>query len=72
MESVLSPLQGLLYILLFGLGSIAGMGGLALIIVLPIRYSAHTLSWAQNGLKAMVGCVTLGLGIAVVMRNLPF
>lgn len=72
LETVVSPLQGMFYILLFGMGSIAGMGGLALIIALPIRYSVYTLNWAHNGLKVMVGCVTSGLGIAVVVQNLPF
>lgn len=72
LETVVSPLQGMLYILLFGVGSVAGMVLLALIITLPIRYSAHALSWAQNGLKAAVGCVTSGLGIALVVQSLPY
>lgn len=71
LETAISPVQGLLYILLFGVGSILGMGLLAMIIALPLRYSAHTLTWAHNGLKAMVGLVTLGLGLAVVIGYGP-
>ena len=62
LESVASPLQGMLYILLFGFGSIAGMALLAAVISLPLRYSARSLTWAHNSLKALVGVVTIGLG----------
>lgn len=71
LETVASPLQGLLYILLFGVGSIIGMGLLAVIIALPLRYSAHTMTWAHNGLKVMVGLITLGLGVGVVLGYGP-
>lgn len=69
LETVASPLQGLLYILLFGVGSIVGMGLLSLIIALPLRYSAKNLTWSYNGLKAMVGIITVGLGVIVVFQN---
>ena len=72
LEAVASPMQGLLYILLFGAGSIAGMGFLALVISLPMRYSERSMNWAQNGLKAVVGLITLGLGFAVVYENWGF
>jgi hypothetical protein len=69
MKTVSSPLEGILYILLFGAGSITGMVLLAGIIALPLQYSAHTLTWAHNGLKAVVGLVTLGLGATVVLSS---
>ncbi|MES9905856.1 MAG: urease accessory protein [Sedimenticola sp.] len=62
LESVTSTTQGLLYIALFGAGSIFGMILLAMVISLPLRYSAGTLTWAHNGLVATVGLVTIGLG----------
>ncbi|WXG52639.1 MAG: urease accessory protein [Candidatus Sedimenticola sp. (ex Thyasira tokunagai)] len=62
LESVSSIAQGLLYIALFGAGSILGMILLAMVISLPLRYSAGTLTWAHNGLLAMVGLVTVGVG----------
>lgn len=69
LETVISPMQGLLYIMLFGLGSIVGMGLLAVVIALPLRFSADKLTWAHNALKTMVGIVTLGLGMAVVYQH---
>ncbi|MDJ0806916.1 MAG: urease accessory protein [Gammaproteobacteria bacterium] len=71
LETVASPGEGLLYILLFGLGSITGMGLLAMVIALPLRYSAKAMTWAHNGLKATVGLVTVGLGMALVFTNAP-
>ena len=69
LETVLSPLEGLVYILLFGLGSVVGMGMLALVIAIPMRYSERSMQWAHNGLKGTVGLVTLGLGLAIVHSN---
>ncbi|RLJ15832.1 urease accessory protein [bacterium endosymbiont of Escarpia laminata] len=67
LETVVSPLEGLLYILVFGFGSIAGMGLLALVIGLPMRLSSRSLTWAHNGLKGGVGFLTVGLGAAVIV-----
>jgi ABC-type nickel/cobalt efflux system permease component RcnA len=69
LETVASPMEGLLYISLFGLGSVAGMGLLALVIAVPLRYSAKSMTWAHNSLKGAVGLVTLGLGVALVYTN---
>lgn len=62
LNSVSSIAQGVLYIALFGIGSILGMALLAAVISLPLRYSPRGLTWTHNGLKAIVGIVTIGLG----------
>ncbi len=62
LKTVTTPLQGFLYILLFGAGSVLGMVALAAVISLPLRYSARTLTWAHNGLQLLVGVFTIGLG----------
>jgi len=64
-----SPLQGLAYIALFGLGSMVGMAVLAAAIGLPLRFSARRLTWAHNGLKGLVGGVTVGLGGLLIYRT---
>lgn len=66
--TVESLLQGLIYILLFGTGSILGMAILAMVISLPLKYSARSLTWAHNGLQLLVGLVTFGLGAALVYQ----
>ncbi len=58
--------QGVLYIALFGIGSIAGMAALSLIIALPLRFTARRLSWFFNGLTATIGVLTTVLGASVV------
>ncbi len=68
LNSVESLAQGLFYILLFGIGSILGMAILAMVISLPLRYSARSLTWAHNGLQLLVGVVTVGLGASLVYQ----
>ena len=60
--SVQSLWLGLGYIVLFGIGSVIGMVALALVISLPLRWSAKTLTWAHNGLTALLGMFTVTLG----------
>ena len=60
--SVQSPWQGLAYIGVFGLGSIIGMMLLAIVISLPLRWSAHGLTWAHNGMTLVLGLATVGIG----------
>lgn len=62
LQSVHSPLTGMLYIMLFGVGSIAGMAALSAIIAVPLCYSISSLRWAQNGLHALIGVTTLYVG----------
>lgn len=64
-----SPGQGLAYIALFGIGSVLGMAALAVVITLPLRWSAHTLTWAHNGLTVALGLFTLALGGVVLERS---
>ena len=64
--AVQSLWQGIFYILIFGAGSIIGMAVLTLVISIPFRYSARSMTWAHNGLQAMVGLATLVLGLWVM------
>jgi hypothetical protein len=66
LQSVHSPLTGMIYILLFGIGSIAGMAVLSAIIAVPLRYSISGLSRVHYGLHALVGVTTLYVGGMIV------
>lgn len=68
LEQVPTPGLGLLYILLFGLGSMAGMAALSLVIAVPLRYSARSLTWLHNGLQAGIGVATLALGSSLIVQ----
>ncbi|MGH8516794.1 MAG: urease accessory protein [Panacagrimonas sp.] len=66
LETVVSPGVGLLYIALFGLGSILGMALLSVVIAIPLRYSESGLTLAHNTLKTLVGLATVALGGAMI------
>lgn len=68
LQTVQSPLLGLLYIAMFGIGSMLGMALLSIIIAIPLRYSARGMTWLHNGLQAVIGMVTVGVGALLVYR----
>ena len=63
---VQSPWLGMLYVLLFGLGSIAGMGLLSLAIAVPMQYAAYRLVRWHAAMQGTVGVATLLLGAHVI------
>lgn len=69
LASVQSALTGLLYVVIFGFGSIVGMAALSAIIAVPLSWSARLLTRLNQGLQAAIGCATLGLGGAIVYET---
>ena len=65
-EAGTTPLQGMLYILLFGIGSMIGMALLSIVITLPMRLFSKQLTWAHNGFQALIGMLTVGLGVLML------
>ena len=68
LSSVPSLWQGLLYIVIFGLGSILGMMALGLLIALPMVLSA---GWSQRAQMTMQGLASAGsilLGAMMMVR----
>ncbi|MHB8268056.1 HoxN/HupN/NixA family nickel/cobalt transporter [Bradyrhizobium sp.] len=61
-----NPLTAVAYVLLFGLGSMLGMGALSAVIAVPLAVSARWLSWANRGLQGAVGVVTVAVGVGRV------
>jgi len=66
LQTVESPLTGLLYMLLFGIGSIIGMAALSVIIAIPLKHSAKGLTWLHNGLQGVIGIATIVLGSTLI------
>jgi ABC-type nickel/cobalt efflux system permease component RcnA len=66
-SSVVEPEMALLYVALFGIGSIAGMAALSAAIAIPLTYTARALTWGHRFLQAGIGFGTLGLGVLVVL-----
>ena len=61
-QTIQSPLLGLVYIALFGIGSMLGMVLLSFAIAIPLRRSARGMTWLHNGLQAVVGVATIFIG----------
>ncbi|MEO8137986.1 MAG: hypothetical protein ABI831_28920 [Betaproteobacteria bacterium] len=68
LEAVQSVTMGILYIALFGVGSIIGMALLSAIIAIPFRLSAGRLTWMRNGITAALGAATCLLGAQVIYQ----
>jgi cytochrome c biogenesis protein CcdA len=65
-SQVASPGYGMLYVALFGIGSMLGMGALSTVIAVPLAASAHWLTWANRAIQAVVGIVTIGIGALTI------
>jgi len=70
MSRVKDPARGVAYILIFGLGTMAGMGILSAVISVPLAFSARFLGWANRGLQIGIGSFTLGLGVVTMVAHL--
>jgi hypothetical protein len=57
---------GMLYVLLFGIGSMLGMGALSVVIAVPLAVSARWLTWANRSLLGAVGVITVGIGATTI------
>jgi ABC-type nickel/cobalt efflux system permease component RcnA len=66
METIDSLWMGMIYIVLFGLGSMLGMGILSFVIAIPLRASSKGLTWMHNSLQTGIGILTFSLGISIV------
>ena len=66
LQRVGSPWVGLLYVLLFGLGSVCGMAALSWAVSVPMRLSARHLTRCHHWLNAGVAVVSVALGLNVV------
>jgi ABC-type nickel/cobalt efflux system permease component RcnA len=64
-----SPVAGLAYVALFGIGSMIGMGALSTVIAVPLAVSARWLTSANSGLQGAVGIVTVAIGIRTIVAN---
>jgi len=69
-STVHDPMTGIVYIALFGMGSVVGMAFLSAVIAVPLGASARFLTWANHGLQGGIGVFTIGLGVSVIVRSI--
>ncbi len=70
LQSAESVAMGLLYIAIFGIGSMIGMAMLSFAIAIPMRLSANSLTRLHNGLHGVVGIVTIAIGLHLVSQSM--
>jgi len=66
LTTIPSPLAGLVYILIFGVGSIAGMLLLSGVIGLPFALTAQYSQTLNEGIRIVAGTVSIVLGLLVM------
>lgn len=69
MGAMENAMMGLVYVMLFGLGSMIGMGALSLTIALPLRRCANLVTWGYNGIHLGIGVGTVALGGFIVSET---
>lgn len=68
LSTVRSVVDGLLYILIFGIGSIAGMSLMSIFIGIPFIYSSHKFPVVEKYLKILAGTLGILIGILIMYR----
>lgn len=66
LHTTVSILDDLSDILCFGVGSIVGMAALSVIIAVPLRQSAHAVSWAYTGLQVVIVGISIMVGANMI------
>lgn len=60
----------LLYILIFGIGSIGGMMAMSFLIGLPFHFTAGRFDILNRGIRLIAGVFSLGLGASIIYEKL--
>jgi sulfite exporter TauE/SafE len=68
--TISSPTLALLYILIFGIGSIGGMMAMSFLIGLPFHFTAGRFNMLNRGIRLVAGIFSLGLGFSIIYEKL--
>ncbi len=68
--TIASPAVALVYVLIFGIGSIAGMMAMSFLIGLPMHFTAGRFAFLNHGIRLVAGIFSLGLGAVIVYEKL--
>ena len=66
LTTISSPVVGLLYIVVFGIGSIGGMMVMSTLFALPARFTANRFTRANFALRGLAGLFSLSFGLFMV------
>lgn len=60
---------GLVFVFVFGIGSIIGMAALSMAIAVPLGWSGRRLTWLNRWIQGAVGSATIALGFFVMYET---
>lgn len=64
-----SPIAGLSYIAIFGLGSIVGMAAVSAVLSVPLYFSARFLTRTNLVLQLGIAALSIGLGMSIMVTS---
>ena len=68
LTTIRSPLWAVAYLLVFGVGTIAGMMLITMAIAMPFAYTESRLAWVSHYLGVATGLLSLGFGLFLVYQ----
>lgn len=64
-----TPSNAILYVILFGIGSMIGMGILSAIIALPLHWTNKSLKAGNFAIRSAIGLIAILIGISIAAEN---
>jgi hypothetical protein len=68
LSTISSPVVGMSYILVFGIGSIGGMMLMSLLLSLPFHFSAKTFGSVEVTMRGLAGAFSVSLGLFMIYQ----
>ena len=68
LSTIREPRWAVLYLLIFGVGTIAGMMLITVAIALPFSFAGYKFAWLNNGLITVSGLVSVVFGLFICYR----
>ena len=68
LTAIRTPTASILYLLIFGVGTIAGMSLITAVVGVPFAYSSPRLAGFQRHLRLTAGLISLGFGLVVAYQ----
>ena len=67
LSAIQSPIEGVMYILVFGVGSILGMMVISTLIGLPFALSSQRFAGVNHAIRFLAGGLSTALGIFLMI-----
>jgi high-affinity nickel-transport protein len=68
LSTITSPLMGMTYILVFGIGSIGGMMAMSLLLSVPFHLTAKRFARVDLAMRCIAGLFSLGFGLFMIYQ----